>query len=143
MQARLVRKTRLVLEELMDRPAKNAEPKAILVVEDEILIRLCLVDDLIRAGFRVLQASDADEALMILRTSEPVDLLLTDVWMPGSMDGLQLAAMARSMRPQLKIAILSGHALVPPPEADVLFGKPYLTDRLVAGIQKLFGDDGQ
>jgi CheY-like chemotaxis protein len=127
----------------MDRPAGDAEPKVILVVEDEILIRLGLADDLIGAGFRVLQASDADEALRILRTSEAVDLLLTDVWMPGSMDGHQLAAVARSMRPQVKIAILSGHALVPSPAADVLFGKPYITDRLIDGIQKLLGDDGQ
>jgi two-component system, response regulator PdtaR len=126
----------------MDRQVENAEPKVILIVEDEILIRLGLADDLIRAGFRVFQASDADEALLILQTSEAVDLLLTDVWMPGSMNGLQLAAVARSMRPQLKIAILSGHALVPPPEADVLFGKPYLTDRLIDSIQKLLGDDG-
>jgi two-component system, response regulator PdtaR len=124
----------------MDRLAGNADPKVILVVEDEILIRMGLVDDLILAGFRVLQASDADEALRILRTSEPVDLLLTDVRMPGSMNGLQLAAAVRSMRPQLKIAILSAHVLSPPPEADVLFGKPYVTDRLINGIQRLLGD---
>jgi two-component system, response regulator PdtaR len=133
----------VALEEPMDRPAGNAEPKVILVVEDEIFIRMGLADDLIQAGFRVLQASDADEALRILRTSEPVDLLLTDVWMPGAMDGVQLAAVARSMRPQLKIAILSGHVLTPPPEANVLFGKPYVTDRLIDSIQKLLGDDGQ
>jgi two-component system, response regulator PdtaR len=126
----------------MDRLAGNADPKVILVVEDEILIRLGLVDDLILARFRVLQASDADEALRILRTSEAVDLLLTDVWMPGSMDGLQLAVVARAMRPQLRIAILSGHVLTAPPEADVLFGKPYVTGRLIDSIQKLLGDDG-
>jgi CheY-like chemotaxis protein len=126
----------------MDRLAGNAEPKVILVVEDEILIRLGLVDDLILAGFRVLQASDADEALRILRTSEPVHLLLTDVWMPGSMDGLQLAAIARSLRPPLKIAVLSGHVLAPPPEADLLLSKPYAADRLIDSIQKLLGDDG-
>jgi DNA-binding NtrC family response regulator len=127
----------------MDRQAENAEPKAILIVEDEILIRLGLADDLVLAGFRVLQASDADEALTILRTSESVDVLLTDVWMPGSMSGVELAAVARSMRPQLKIAILSAHTLAPAPEADMLFGKPYMTDRLIDGIQKLLGDDGQ
>jgi DNA-binding NtrC family response regulator len=133
----------VALEQPMDRQAENAEPKAILIVEDEILIRLGLADDLILAGFRVLQASDADEALTILRTSESVDVLLTDVWMPGSMNGVQLAAVARSMRPRLKIAILSAHALALAPEADVLFGKPYVTDRLIDGIQKLLGDDGQ
>lgn len=133
----------VALEQPMDRPAGNAEPKAILIVEDEILIRLGLADDLSLAGFCVLQASDADEALRILRTSEAVDLLLTDVWMPGSMDGLQLAAVARSMRPQLKIAILSGHVLTPPSEADVLYSKPYVSESLIEGIQKLLGDDGQ
>lgn len=127
----------------MDRPMGDAEPKVILVVEDEIFIRLGIAHDLIQAGFRVLQASDADEALRILRTSEAVDLLLTDVWMPGSMDGLKLTTVARSMRPQLKIAILSAHALVPPPEADKMFGKPYVTERLIEGIQQLLGDDGQ
>jgi two-component system, response regulator PdtaR len=124
----------------MDRLAGNADPKVVLVVEDEILIRMGLVDDLILAGFSVLQASDADEALRILRTSEPVDLLLTDVRMPGSMNGLQMAAMARSLRPPLKIAVLSAHVLAPPPEADVLFSKPYMTDRLIDGIQRLLGD---
>lgn len=58
-----------------------------MVVEDEILIRMTLVDSLIDEGYRVYQAANADEAAAILKSREPIDLVITDVRMPGSMDG--------------------------------------------------------
>jgi CheY-like chemotaxis protein len=71
----------------------------ILVVEDEILIRMWLADELREAGYRVIETISADEALAVLRGGTYVDLTLTDVQMPGSMDGHALAHAIRSEFP--------------------------------------------
>ena len=64
---------------------------AVLVVEDEILVRLTMADCLRAAGYVVVEAANATEALAVLTSGEPVDVIFTDVRMPGAMDGLMLA----------------------------------------------------
>ncbi len=85
----------------------------ILVVEDEVLIRMMMATELRAAGFAVLEAANADEALKVLRSSEPVDLMVTDIRMPGTMDGIRLAALVRGMWESIKIIIASALTVQP------------------------------
>lgn len=80
----------------------------ILVVEDEVLIRLVIAEYLRDCGYRVIEAAHADEALLVLRRSEiEIDVVFTDVEMPGSMDGFALAQWVRNNRPDMDV-ILAG-----------------------------------
>jgi CheY-like chemotaxis protein len=80
----------------------------ILVVEDEVLIRLVIAEYLRDCGYRVIEAVHADEALLVLRKSEcAIDVVFTDIEMPGSMDGFALAQWVRSNRPGIDV-ILAG-----------------------------------
>jgi PAS domain S-box-containing protein len=90
-------------------PAPYAGGKTVLVVEDEALVRLLIVDVLGEQGYAVLEACDANEALPVLASSQPIDLLLTDVGLPG-MSGRQLAEVARQHRPNLRVLFLTGYA---------------------------------
>src|SRR3954466_3476297 len=78
------------------------ERPVVWLVEDEPLVRMLGVDLLTEAGFEVLQASDADEALTLLEARPDIEVLFTDVNMPGSLDGLKLASWASESRPHLK-----------------------------------------
>lgn len=71
----------------------------VLVVEDEVIIRMDISSALEAAGFRVLEAGNADEAITILHQSPDIQVLFTDIDMPGSMDGLKLAAAVRDRWP--------------------------------------------
>ena len=121
-------------------PSEKAQrPRTILVVEDEILVRLMIADELRTAGFVVLEAINADEALVVLRGPERVDLLLTDVRMPGSGDGLTLAATGRATWPELKIILVSAHLPNGPAAgvADAFFAKPYDVSALIDRVKEL------
>ena len=83
---------------------------AILVVEDEVLVRMMIADELRNAGYTVLEASSADEALEVLRHTPKVGLVFTDLRMPGSMDGAKFAGFVRSAYPVLKIVLTSGES---------------------------------
>jgi two-component system, response regulator PdtaR len=122
----------------------GAERPTVLLVEDEVLIRLLIADELRAAGIYVLEASSADEAAVILESSLPVHILFTDVRMPGRMDGVDLTRLARRRRPDIKIIVAS--SLRPPgfsgETADVFLGKPYdlrATAREVERLLKLSG----
>ena len=82
----------------------NAVPRrpVILVVEDEFLVRISTVEMIEDAGFRVLQAADADEAIEILQVRPDIRVIFTDIHMPGSMDGLRLAHAVRARWPPIK-----------------------------------------
>ena len=82
----------------------------ILLVEDELLIRMSLTDTLVDAGYRVLEARNAAEALEIISARDDVDVLITDVRMPGGMDGITLAREVASRYPAVAIIVTSGHA---------------------------------
>jgi CheY-like chemotaxis protein len=115
------------VEQSYSEPEAVPNTKAILVVEDEFLIRLTISDELIAAGFRVIQAASADEALRVLQGGIAVDLVLTDVRMPGSLDGLELARRVRANWPMLKVIMVSGDLLMIPADGsiDLFFPKPY------------------
>lgn len=85
---------------------------SILVVEDELLVRMMISDSLRDAGFNVIEAFNADEAVQILHSDVAIDLVLSDVRMPGSMDGLELMSYARERFPSLPFIITSGHLMV-------------------------------
>ena len=80
----------------------------IVVVEDEALLLFSIADDLRDAGFSVLEASNADEAIALLESHPEIRLLFTDIDMPGSMDGLKLSAAVRDRWPPVKIIVTSG-----------------------------------
>lgn len=115
----------------------------ILIVEDEFLIRLDAVDRLEEAGFEVVEAGDADEAIRILETGAEIRILFTDVEMPGSMDGFALARIARDRWPPIEIIVASGrrqpeHASLP--ERGQFFGKPYDWPKLMNALRTI-GDN--
>ena len=91
--------------------ATRATPgEAVLVVDDEELVRLLMIDTLEDLGYSSLEAGDAHSGLEVLRSNARVDLLVTDVGLPGGMDGCQLAEAARTLRPDLKILFITGYA---------------------------------
>lgn len=111
----------------------------ILLVEDEMLLRELALDDLTDAGFDVVAATDADEALAILQDDRRFDLLFTDIRMPGEMDGWELAAEGRRLIPGLKVLYATGlgndgRRLG---EGERLVSKPYRNETLVALLAEL------
>ena len=117
-------------------------PAVILIVDDEPLQLMLAVDIMEEAGFVALAAKDADEAVVILESRSDIVLLLTDINMPGSMDGLKLAHAVRSRWPQIKIIVVSGQ--MQPSKADLpsdslFFGKPYHPATMVSKLRSLVG----
>ncbi len=117
----------------------SAGAQTILVVEDEDTIRRLVRDVLGRSGYTVLDAPAGDAALELLRANE-VDLLLTDVVMPG-MSGPDLARMAVAERPSLRVLFTSGYTNEPEEllaEPDAAFiGKPFSPQSLVAKVREV------
>ncbi|GAB0113484.1 response regulator [Acidisoma sp. C75] len=81
-----------------------------LVVEDEVLIRLVIADHLRESGYQVIEAGDAAEALGVLRSPAGVDAVFSDVQMPGDLDGFALAQWIKRHRPGVKVLLTSGNA---------------------------------
>jgi CheY-like chemotaxis protein len=106
----------------------NNEVPKVLVVEDEMVLRMRAVDIVEDAGFISVEAINADQALTILEERSDIDLLFTDIQMPGSMDGLKLAHAVHDRWPAIKIILVSGQ-LNPTeaerPEFSRFFGKPF------------------
>jgi CheY-like chemotaxis protein len=112
----------------------------VLIVEDEPIARMFAADVVKKAGFKVLEAGNADEAVRILESRTDIRIVFTDIDMPGSMDGLKLAAAIRGRWPPIEIVITSGHrnvSLSELPERSIFFPKPYGIDRVVATLRKL------
>ena len=101
---------------------------AVLIVEDEPLIRLAAVYQIEDAGFEVYEAGSADAAIALLEVHKEICLIFTDVDMPGSMDGLKLAHYVRGRWPPVKIIVTSGHVEVSEeslPSGALFVPKPY------------------
>lgn len=104
---------------------------AVLVVEDEALIRLDLVSYLDQAGYDVHEASSAAEAIEILERDRSIRVVFTDVRMPGDMDGVALAKLVRERWPPTVIVVCSGNSNEATGLADIhILDKPYLPDHL-------------
>lgn len=87
-----------------------------------------IADSLLGEGFLVFEAANADEAIAILEANATIDVMFTDIDMPGSMDGLKLSAAVRNRWPPIKIVATSGHRVVAAadlPEGSAFIGKPY------------------
>lgn len=113
---------------------------AVLVVEDEVLIRIDVADQLKSEGFDVFEAASADEAVALLERHPSIRLLFTDVDLPGTMDGLKLAAAVRNRWPPVKIIVTSGHRVVEiadMPHGSVFFSKPYHHPAVLASMREL------
>src|ERR1700722_17688960 len=115
----------------------------VLVAEDEVLIRALLAHHLRELGFRIIEASNAGEATEILKSGEHVDVLFTDVRMPGENDGIRLAQWVRQNHPAVRIVFGSGEKSL----ADIVpgarqFPEPYDFDEVEAHIRSLLRDSG-
>jgi CheY-like chemotaxis protein len=100
----------------------------VLVVEDSTIIRMGAVDLVVSAGYEALEASDADEAIRILESRADIDLVFTDVQMPGTMDGVKLSHYIRDRWPPVRLIVASGKAILEEsllPQGCRFFAKPY------------------
>jgi CheY-like chemotaxis protein len=112
---------------------------AILVVEDEVLVRMMIAGDLRNAGYTVIEASTAREALELLRQmGKDVRLIFSDVRMPGTMDGTAMARSVRSEFPAIKIMLTSGNLTgLEGAKHDGFFLKPYDSAKIIKHITAL------
>jgi CheY-like chemotaxis protein len=117
-----------------------SDKTTVLVVEDEVLIRLDIVYALEDAGFVVLEAANVAEAVAVLTDHREIRAVFTDVDMPGSMDGLKLAAVVYAEWPQTKIIVTSGHRNVTPsdiPATSRFVSKPYDPSAIIENLSEM------
>ncbi|MBE7209496.1 MAG: response regulator [Gluconacetobacter diazotrophicus] len=120
-------------------PPHAKGPPVVLVVEDEPLQRLSLVEILEEAGYAAVEATDADQAIAILQTRFDIRVVLADIDMPGSMDGLRLAAVVRDRWPPIEIIITTGGRAPRPdaiPARTVFLTKPLNERRVRAALER-------
>jgi len=116
---------------------------AILVVEDELLIRICAASCLAEAGFTVIEAADAEEAMEAFDARGDVALLFSDVNMRGPLDGIELAWWVRRRRPELPVIVTSGSATpaeVQMPSGGRFLAKPYIPEALPRVVAEALGN---
>ena len=114
----------------------------VLVVEDEMVLRMRAVDIVEDAGFAAVEAVNADEALAILESRSDISLLFSDIQMPGSMNGLKLAHAVHERWPAIKIILVSGEVNVADadkPADSRFFGKPLEEKQMIAELQEMVG----
>jgi CheY-like chemotaxis protein len=112
----------------------------VLVVEDEGLVRLDAAESLRDAGFEVLEASDAKEALATMELRDDIGVVFTDIDMPGGIDGLELARRVRRARPLMRLILTSGTARPDPrqmPDDGAFLSKPYSADVVASTIRRM------
>lgn len=121
---------------------QTPSPVNVLVVEDEMVLRMRAVDIVEDAGFVPVEAVNADEALAILEARSDISLLFTDIQMPGSIDGLKLAHTLHRRWPSIKIVLVSGQVNLSDadkPDESRFFGKPLNADNMIAELQEMAG----
>jgi two-component sensor histidine kinase/CheY-like chemotaxis protein len=115
----------------------------VLVVEDEMVLRMRAVDIVEDAGFTAVQAVNADEALAILESRSDISLLFSDIQMPGSMDGLKLAHAVHHRWPSIRIILVSGQIQlcdIERPAQSRFFGKPLQVKQMIVQLQQMVGE---
>lgn len=120
--------------------SNTSSRKIVLVVEDEPLLLMLACDIVEDAGFEAVTAVNADEAIGILVTRTDIHIVFTDIDMPGSMDGLKLAAAIRDRWPPIEIIVTSGKSM--PTKAEMparghFFPKPYNADRVTEMLHRM------
>jgi CheY-like chemotaxis protein len=117
-------------------------PAVILIVEDEMMLRMRAVDMVEDAGYTPVEAVDADGAVAILESRSDIALMVTDIQMPGSMDGLGLAHAVHARWPSIKIIVVSGRLMQPNinlPADSRFFGKPLESGEMIAQMRSMIG----
>jgi CheY-like chemotaxis protein len=112
----------------------------VLIVEDDFLLRLDAVDMVGAAGFEVVDAANADQAIEILEARPDITVMFTDIQMPGSMDGLKLARAVRGRWPPVKIVATSGQLFVGEkelPEGGRFLPKPYSPSQVTSLLREV------
>ena len=115
----------------------------VLVVEDEMLVRVHMTEMLRQAGYAVLDAANADDAINILEKRNDIRVVFTDVHMPGSMDGVRLAHHIAKKWPPVRLFVTSGHVNVAPsdlPEGAEFCAKPCPPDKITSVIESLLAE---
>jgi CheY-like chemotaxis protein len=117
-----------------------AKQPLVLVVEDEVLVRMSVSSDLRAHGFSVIEAHDADEAVQVLKLRDDVDVVFSDIVMPGHMNGADLAlTWMRQHKPTLPVLLTSGvaHGLLSVKGTGTVLPKPYDIDRVAETLRAL------
>jgi DNA-binding NtrC family response regulator len=129
----------------MASPEEVAGQRAILVVEDEILIRSAVAEFLRIAGYKVIEAADAAEAVAIFASRTPIDLVFSDINMPGPMDGLGLVRWIADHHPGIHVILTSaiGHARRAGQSGADFLSKPYRLAEAARRIASLLNDPPQ
>lgn len=119
-------------------------PPTVLVVDDDVLVRFAISESLRAAGFQVVEAASAHDALGVMLAEVPIDVLLTDLQMPGAMDGFGLGQHARGVSPEMKVLVMSsflpestGARLTP----FEFIEKPFPPQTLIDRVRALLGED--
>ncbi|WEY37706.1 response regulator [Paraburkholderia sp. SUR17] len=123
-------------------PQPQPQPAAarVLVADDDVLVRVAFAEALRTAGFVVIEASCADEALGYIRAGGKVDLVFSDIQMPGGIDGRQLAALMAEEHPEIPVVLASGETHLGAGAPTRLFvAKPFSLEHTVALLLSLLG----
>ena len=114
---------------------------SVLVVEDESLVREMIAEELRDAGFDVIEATDGEAAANILAGAGRVDLLFTDIRLPGTLDGWDVAKLGRRVRAALPVIYATGYTVdrAAEVEGSIFLHKPYQPTEIVATIRRLLG----
>jgi CheY-like chemotaxis protein len=112
----------------------------VLIVEDEFLLRMNAAETIGDAGFEIVEAGNADDAIAILEARPDIHVVFTDIQMPGAMNGLELARFVRGRWPPIKIVATTGYVSVRKddlPEGSRFVPKPYRPEQIVATLRDL------
>jgi CheY-like chemotaxis protein len=123
--------------EVVAGPGRDHAP-VLLLVEDEVLIRMSIAEPLRENGFVVLEAGNAAEAIALVSTGHPLDLAITDVRMPGGIDGVTLSDALKDIHPALPVILISGDmSPARKHNADGFLRKPFEVSELLKLITEL------
>lgn len=118
----------------------QADKNVVLLAEDEPFIRFDIAEELRLLDCQVIEAGSADEAIDVLKSTARIDLVVTDVRMPGNRDGLDVARAVKQERPGVRVVVMSGH-LEPEDEhkhlIDLFFSKPTPSNQLARAIMEM------
>ena len=120
--------------------SKPTDMNTILIVEDEAIVRFELIDFFRDEGYRVFEAESADQAIVLMERNSTIRIVLTDIDMPGSMDGLKLAHYIRERYPPTLLLLASGRVTVRQsdlPDSSVFLSKPFDPTRLIRTIDAM------
>jgi CheY-like chemotaxis protein len=131
-----------VLNAVKSRAEEDARQPVVLVVEDEVLIRSAVAEYLRISGNLVVEAADAAEAIAVFAAGVAIDVVFSDIHMPGTMDGLSLARWIRHHHPGIRVVLTSGNADAAraTEAAEMFFPKPYRTAEVAVRIRLLLAE---